>query len=170
MRNRILLLILIFSLIVPACRKGEQDPALSLRSRKARLVNTWQLAQWDQLQTTSSGGSETSEETSFYGNTLNINMGSNTQTYSYSETFTIYKNGTFLRTFIIDGVTNTYTGSWWWTNSGKNKSMITFDNDQGSWAILELKNKEMILQQYTTNSDSDGYSTMFWCKKIYVSM
>lgn len=42
-----LLIALAFIMALPACRKGEDDPYLSLRSRKNRMVGYWQLESYE---------------------------------------------------------------------------------------------------------------------------
>ncbi|MDD4575741.1 MAG: hypothetical protein PHI36_04870, partial [Bacteroidales bacterium] len=39
----ILLLLAVFATTFSACKKGEDDPALSLRSRKARVAGEWKM-------------------------------------------------------------------------------------------------------------------------------
>src|SRR5690606_7097425 len=38
---RLLVLLMMLSAIAPSCRKGPEDPLLSLRTRKARISNDW---------------------------------------------------------------------------------------------------------------------------------
>ena len=56
-------------------------------------------------------------------------------------------------------------GEWYWENSGKNKTEIVFTNGPlaGRWDVLQLKNKETVLQLVTstktTSPDPAGTDT-----------
>ncbi len=47
MIRKILIAILLLGMIVPACKKGDEDPFLSLRTRKNRLTGDWKVEQYE---------------------------------------------------------------------------------------------------------------------------
>ncbi len=111
---------LFFAPAFQSCKKGEEDPGLSLRSRKARLAGEWTLTDMtltttDESTSTSSGGTissnttlteETFDGTSIteyttYTNSVGgtSNTSRDTTVFSnYSKTITIEKDGTFKST------------------------------------------------------------------------
>jgi hypothetical protein len=155
------------------CKKGENDPFLSLKSRNARITGTWKLTAktTNSTETTTSGGTTTTEtSSSTYDGSMEITMsGGTTSTSSYTREMTINKDGSYsyvvnstsYSTDPFSGQTTTTTstsssdGYWWWLNDAKNKTRIAFDDDAVSYEIDQLKNKEMIL----VYQDNDSYSS-----------
>lgn len=130
---------------VTSCKKGENDPSLSLRSRKARITGEWKLAEGTYTNLNSSGGISTSSTTTYTGSTCS----SNGNTYAYSETLTIDKDGTYEIAVVED--TDVYTISGVWFFAGKVKD-------------LDLKKKEAVVfntQQYIEPGFSETYSGLY---------
>lgn len=160
MKNSIKFLVIAISAValLGACKKGENDPFLSLKSRTARITGEWKLVKATSTSTSVDNGpifnSSSTTTTTYDGTIMTETTNGSTDTYSYSFTLTIEKDGSYTATEITDGSTSTYNGSWWWENSGKDKVRIAFDDDYGSYYIDMLKNKEMTLMQ----EESDTYS------------
>ncbi|MFP5471850.1 MAG: hypothetical protein ACLGGV_09670 [Bacteroidia bacterium] len=159
-----------------SCKKGPNDPAISLKSRDGRIVGIWKLASSESTETYK--GEEydwfndewvdvTRTETSSYNGTIlttteTVNDNDpETDSYSYSYTVDIRKDGTYEATSIIDGSTSVTTGYWFWVDSKKNKVRIAFDDDANSMYIDMLKNKEMVMMMdySSTYTDEDGRVT-----------
>jgi hypothetical protein len=155
------------------CKKGENDPLISLKSRDARITGTWELTSQETTETEKQEfDGESRTETYIYsydGNmftstgTITINgqtIESESSTYEYSEEMTIEKDGTFTLSMVNDGDKEEYTGNWWWLSDKKNKTRIALGDDYESFEIDQLKNKELILTSETSykNVDEDGYS------------
>ena len=159
------------------CKKGENDPALSLKSRNARITGTWKLTAktTESTDTYTMGGTTTIERSSstYDGNmetTTDVDSDGTTTTNTefYTREVTINKDGSYstisnsTSTYVdpFTGETTTSTsssssdGSWWWLNDTKNKTRIAFDDDAYSFEIDQLKNKEMIL----VYEDNDSYT------------
>jgi hypothetical protein len=162
------------TLVLESCKKGEGDPALSLRSRKARMAGTWNV--------TSGKGSNTSGSTT---TTWVYENGVQTTTYpsplpagtdKFTQKYVIEKDGTFTMT-LTDTDTNpdpveTYTGTWNFTGGvgeEKNKSSVifnvltysdgtttvTYTGDDAMTMMMDiyqLKNKEIIVKNAGTTS------------------
>ncbi len=168
MKNRITklsLFLLVGILAITGCKKGANDPFLSLLSRDARITGTWKLSAEDYTRITtyaSSGTTSSSTVTNSYdGNIMTVVTPAGTTTYSYSWTITIDKDGTYSMTKIEDGTQDDYTGNWWWLEDTKDKTRIAFDDDVESYLIDQLKNKEMVLTQntsYKTTNTANDYS------------
>lgn len=156
-----------------ACKKGENDPFLSLKSRNARITGTWKLTSQESTQTEVNNGMTEVYTTSFDGTYLtNTNPGGSSTT-SYSHTIEIDKDGKYKMTRLDGGVTYENQGNWWWIDSKKKKVRIAFDDDWGSFYIDRLTNKEMVLkldESYSTSqsglsSSSTTSGTMYFEKE-----
>jgi hypothetical protein len=167
-----------------ACKKGENDPGISLRGRKARFVGEWKTTAG--VTKTTSGAGTTTETYTETGVTYTSGAGSATSTWS--QTLTVEKDGTFK---MVEnetpqgGNTTTTSAKGRWMFAGKNKdaelknkeaviltitevtattggssSTTTVTNpDNGFiWTIDQLKNDEMIVK-YSTSTTSAGSTT-----------
>lgn len=142
-------LILLLS-VFNSCKKGEDDPFLSLRTRTQRLTGTWTLKSADYTKTEKMGswytakyhyiydGSKYNKEIS-YNDTLN-----NVETYNYSEEIEFKKNGTYSKNYSNNGDNFTEEGMWTWIMKNKES---------------ELKDKEAILITITKEIDTSGTET-----------
>lgn len=128
-----------------ACKKGENDPGISLRSRKARVVGEWKL-QKGTIKSTNGGNAETITFDDGKG-TIADNLGTDNFTYSWE--FTFDSDGTYTASY-----TETYTGD-----------SPSIEKTEGRWAFLgknkdnDLKNKEAILLTRTSRSYSYNGNT-----------
>lgn len=133
------------------CKKGEDDPFLSLKSRKSRLTGEWKVSQMTSKEAeqntfflTSSGTNSTYDGTTL---TTTEEHGGVSETYSsnFSQEFTFEKDGTYkmVITETEDGESYTETTEGNWIFLGKNKN-------------ADLKNKEAISLSQTKFSTSDG--------------
>ncbi len=143
-----------------SCKKGENDPFLSLHSRKARLAGDWTVTKkettdvshqtsfgMDYITTTSTSYDGTTETgTSSFVLTSGGSSTSNVVTPStYTEVYTFVKDGTFTHTTThSNGDKSAQTGTWMFL--GKNKD-------------AKLKNKEAITVSITSNSYTSGSTT-----------
>jgi hypothetical protein len=161
-----LFLVLAAMLILPSCKKGDNDPFFSFHSRKARVVGTWKLK--------SGSITENALTTELpYPNT------------PYAETMEFKKDFTFIITLIDTfGVTHVTTGAWAFSNKSKdiklkNKEALIlypqtvtdasihtyiwtgFYTDPVFWLLDRLANKEMVIKwnsTQTTPYSSDSYA------------
>jgi len=123
-----------------SCKKGDNDPALSLRTRKARLTGEWEMTSMSYTNAGSytatgalSNGTKT--ETNDFGGTM--------VSYSYPYTMNIefLKDGSFVGTETADGDVTKYEGIWAFLCGSKE---------------AELKKKEAVVLTYTKITYSDG--------------
>lgn len=133
------LVAIMFISVFTGCKKGENDPALSLLSRTARITGVWELTNANYAENyelgtiTYSFNNETgikTEVSTGFGTTFTSN-------YTFSSTLTINKDNTYtlVETETDDGTTTTTTEGYWYF-APKNKE-------------LELKNKEAVVFQIT---------------------
>jgi len=136
-----ILALCIFSLVLLAgCKKGEDDPTISLRSRKERFSGDWQLTRGFVIST----NKNTVVSTTYNGNSFTTTSSLNPELVingSYIRTLSINKEGTF-----IDEI---------------NKDNL-FKKEQGLWTFLsgndieDLKNKEAVLFKVSSQFNSEG--------------
>ena len=158
-----------------SCKKGENDPFLSLKSRTARLHGEWTLSGG---QVTILRGSDTLEDHIYTeGNESVAYNGGTHSDHAYTETLTIEKNGTYRRVYEENGTT-TETGYWCWNGRCKEgglkkKESLSFTvasildgNGTGSiqtgfsysrtWILDRLASKEMtVLLDYSSGATGD---------------
>lgn len=175
--------------IVPfsSCKKGPDDPAISLRSRTARLTGVWKLSN-DEITTTTSRDGTVKETivSSFDGTfrtdvTTTNNGSSNPEVkrdkYTYATIWTINNDHTLKLEYNWDGESYVREGTWVWLEGNnkdlKNKEAVKFlitkeiykgsistikGNEGGPIIILSrLANDELQVDVSQTFS-SEGYS------------
>lgn len=117
------LFLFIFSIaLLSSCKKYEEGPLLSLRSKEARLANSWKVEKYLE-----NGVDKTSNSQSFFD--------------SYSEEFT--KDGIYSYSYVIGN--DTYTGSGKWEfQSDETEIKVSGVSGASSetLVILKLKNDE----------------------------
>lgn len=181
MKNTILILaiIMVAGVTLNSCKKGDNDPFLSLASRDARITEVWKLTDYEKTTTNLTTFGEVSyENTTTYTydgsiiTKVKINPQGNatTETYSFSYNVDIQKNGTYTSTTIDKGESNKITSNWWWTNSQNNKTGIILEND-GNYIIDRLAKTELILtSEYVNveiNTDNETDSTYVFEKLTF---
>ena len=151
--------------VFDSCKKGENDPAISLRSRDARLTGEWKLVELERNATSTStttgfgAGSNTNSETRrFDGTTMTITTSGGSNSFTYSKNITIEKDGTYTLkvTSATTGNSDSYEekGRWSWLSDAKNKTRILVDG-LGVYTIDQLKNSEMIWLEEFESTDVD---------------
>jgi hypothetical protein len=188
--KRLLLVLLVAVFAIPtfqSCKKGENDPSISLRSRKARLVAEWELKEGSI--TTVNGG--TTVIYTFNGTTMTSSLGGSV---NYTQTCEIVKDGTFKLTILDDGDSRVDEGQWYFLEGNKDKELkskeaVAFvvtkrtDTPAGGspnistyvsispdymWQLDELKNKEIIVKTnevYTGGSTNSTTGTLTYTSK-----
>ncbi|MBI3509394.1 MAG: hypothetical protein HY064_01940 [Bacteroidetes bacterium] len=118
------------------CKKGPDDPFMSLHTRKGRVVGDWKVSAGS-----GSSTSGTNTDTWTYdGATLTTVSGSTTTTQAETETISYMKDGTYkiVVTQTGTGYTDTYTEQGTWNFTGK---------------VGDAKNKDRIISRATSASD-----------------
>ncbi len=119
-----------------SCKKGENDPFLSLSSRKARLAGEWTVSASSSTSSNTFGGTTTTSTSTYNGTTENSTYSSGgvsiPSTTNYTIEMIINKDGSFSRTTINSTDQEKYEETGSWTFAGKNKAD-------------EYKNKELVV-------------------------
>lgn len=99
-----IVLLAIITALFPACKKGENDPAFSLRSRKSRISGEWTMesATWNKPDTTVTYDGENMVFSYEAGGDLT------TDTLQVQHHITFNKDGTYKEVIITD-----YPTDWW---------------------------------------------------------
>ena len=142
--------LLIFGTIsIVSCKKGENDPALSLKSRNARIAGTWKFIGGErQTIDYDAGNQETFTNNITYNGTSYTETSSfqdvsgtttfPSETVSYTLEYTFDRDGNFNMSEIEDGNSDIDKGFWYWV--GKSK-------------VQELKKKEVLVITITESND-----------------
>ena len=102
------MVIIIAAPAITSCKKGEEDPFLSLKSRKARLVGEWKLVSGTEV----TNSNEIVKQTTYTGSTATETVGPLQETYIYVETLTFGKNYEYKMELLDDGDICKYEGFW----------------------------------------------------------
>jgi hypothetical protein len=175
-----------FAGIFAGCKKGDDDPAISLRSRKARLTGVWTLT--DANYTVAGKNTTTTYQfdakTGIMTQTFSGGSFSYSNNYTYSRTLTINKDYTYKDVEVQNGnYTVTTEGYWFFAPKNKDidvrnkervvfqKTKVTVDNkgnvSYNTYAgtsnsqtdiidLKELRNKKITINLDYTHSDDDG--------------
>jgi hypothetical protein len=143
--KRLILVLLVAIMAIPAfqsCKKGENDPTISLRSRKARLVGEWKLSEGTIV---NNYGSDVYTFT--YNGSTCVVSGAGSASWSHTDQISIEKDGTFKLTLVDDGATDILEGNWYFLGANKE---------------TEIKNKEAVNFVYTkwTSTPAGGTPTV----------
>ncbi len=129
-----ILLISLVGTLIPSCKKGDDDPAISLISRKDRFTNTWTLSMYEK-----NGTSQDISGTTY--------------------TYLVRNDGTLTQTVegtIFGQTTRTVTdGTWLFLNDDEDVK-ITIGNDVTIYNIQRLAAHELWLRK-TTSTDTYTY-------------
>lgn len=156
-----LLLALAVILVLPMCKKGENDPFISLRSRDARITAKWKLTKIEGKTTIAAVPTEYKYDGSIYSMTTTPG-GTTTATGTFE--MTIDKRGSLLYSgsYTQNAQQTVTTGEnyWYWISNNKNKCYIYLGVPVGGqtlfvggeYAIDQLKHKELILAKKDENT------------------
>jgi trimeric autotransporter adhesin len=152
-----------------SCKKGEEDPGLSFRSRRNRVAGEWKVIKWDEVSrgtnnntNTNSSGTTTSSSSwsqtiAFDGANIKVTYTNNSGVSSVSGTgemtYTFEKDGTFKatsKTKIVSVETDSGSGY-------SEKETTTTDETvtyTGTWNFMggvgdEVSSKEALVMSYT---------------------
>lgn len=151
MKTKVFILILVmFGLTFSSCKKYEDGPALSLKSKNARLTGEWKLVSYSYERISTSGTSTSTYD----GTTMITPYGS----YLYSRTLIIDKDGTYTYKETSDGDTEEHTSYWTWVDGATGKEQISFYNDD-LYNVKKLGNKELIFENTSSWKEYDDNST-----------
>lgn len=176
MIRKIIVGTLLLSVAISACKKGENDPSLSLRTRKARVAGEWKVTSGKgSSQQNGPWGASTSSWT-FDGTTYSTTIGTGAP---YAESrmmeFTFEKDGKYQMVDTWDGTKVTYEGDWNFNKGvgeaeGKSELLLSLGKliEDGitydvighihfeSYVIDELRNDKMVLTKESKSTSSSG--------------
>lgn len=172
--KRLVLVIIAAVFVLPfmsGCKKGPNDPGISLSSRDGRLIAEWKLVK---IEGTTQGfymGDPATTSYAYDGTTYTESVAGSSGSGTGSFEMTIEKDGvvTSKESFTPNGGTaNVISGSnqWYWWNSDDNKIavylMVYSDYlfGTGLYLVDRLSSKELILHNVSSSNDNaDIYST-----------
>jgi hypothetical protein len=122
------------------CKKGEEDPSFSLRSRKERISGDWELVRGFVAST----NKNTIINTTYNGTSFTTTSSQNPNLVingAYSRTLSINKEGTFVEDIYQDNQNIKEQGTWTFLSGNK---------------LENLKNKEAVLFKISSTFNSIG--------------
>ncbi len=123
-----------------SCKKGADDPSISLRSRTSRLAGKWTISTGNTTTTNNNGGSTSTSTTTIAGTTETIVANNNTSIGTVEYTIEFLKDGTY--TSVMN---ETFTGY---------SSKVT---SNGTWNFVaggnDLNNKEAVILNQLQSTD-----------------
>ncbi|MEI7594169.1 MAG: hypothetical protein WCK02_00355 [Bacteroidota bacterium] len=177
MKNSITLII-VLSLCLPllnSCKKGENDPFISLKSRDNKISQKWKLTKSEVIQVSPYSTSSETVTATYDGTTQKIVYTlepANNKTATGTFEMTLEKNGTltYNENYALAGSTaiiRSGTSYWNWVNTGKNKSEINIGAgddlfESGSYVIDRLASKELVLK-YDYKITENGFNRSYSC-------
>jgi hypothetical protein len=178
-----LLLIPALFLLPSSCKKGDNDPFISFRSRKARIANDWTCKSLNAQLTFSEPSGTGAYSIGYSGSNISISdsdPATPSSSLSYSFKLKIEKDGKFTGMEYLDGEMNYVEGTWNFNGKigeDKNKESITLKitrstmgTDAGIFFVMggtltckikELREKRMLLEiDSFIYADADSFSKM----------
>lgn len=166
---------------IVSCKKGENDPSLSLRSRKARLTGEWKVTAYETIETGSDGDSFSESLNGSILTVTDINNGGapDVSTVAFTSSIIFNKDYTFTQTQTYDDSKIERSGNWAFglkskegdikkketvvlsvlkevytnTSSTSTNTDTSFDEYTIIYFIDQLKNKEIILTDSYNSTD-----------------
>jgi len=156
-----------------SCKKYEEGPLLSLRSKNARLTGEWVLKEYKYIRTTNEGSTTRTLNGSvmtYSGKVYNYYYNEyvdTTYTYTYSLNFTVEKDGTYKWVEIEEGEADDLTSYWSWLDGKSGKEQILL-YENGLFIIKRLTNKELIFEENYYNSYTyNGNNSFDTCESVW---
>jgi hypothetical protein len=163
-----IVLSMVISIVMPACKKGEDDPFISLRSRKSRVAGEWKVESKEDLKnimvSSPSQNIDAVEKTSIsgssYSNVYTDAVGSNTKTgtvNTYNMNFD--KDGNFSSVFELQKVNVLGTPPF-----ETRETTVTRIENSGTWNFLsnvgDAKNKEYLSLSTNKSTTTETITTV----------
>lgn len=172
------------------CKKGEDDPFLSLRSRKARVAGEWTVSESEMTQSSSGSNGVFTMNVDFDGSTVTQVVNDDGQRYTFlfsqKETYVFEKDGKYeheqIQTYNGEKFTVNETGTWNFTGGvgeekRKSKMLLTVStikqtspngvsnytfsgSNSTTWELTELRNKKMVAKLEATSSGPEGTNSL----------
>lgn len=175
--NKLIILGLAFSMFM-GCKKSENDPGLSFRSRDKKVVGEWSVTSYENVNEDKNGNNTTKRVEVYDGSKITLNTTINgtastpfVTTTTYTGKLSIKKDGkcTYVETATNGTSTTTKTleGDWLWGDSKRNKTVLLFTNVNGTlmqystYIIDELRNNKLVLKNVDNSETSNSTNTNY---------
>jgi len=181
-KNKIyyLLIFVFLCSFLSSCKKGDDDPAISFRSRNNRIEGKWKVSSINYSHHYQGYYGNENTTITYNGTTLLYQITENGDTdkeeyFNYLFTLEILKKGKLTYTesynYLNENNNITINGIWYWLNNKKDFVYFPFniiDMYCNTWQIKELRNKKIVLyfsgsmneQQNTTTEEASITATI----------
>lgn len=119
---RTIIALSLIAMFIVGCKKYEEGPMFSFRSKEERLANTWKVQQWFE-----NGVDSTND----FNNIFN------------GYVMTINKGNTYTLTYKAFGLISYSEAGSWYFNTDKTSVTFKHNNNTSTWKILKLMEKEL---------------------------
>ncbi len=159
------------------CKKGENDPFLTLHTRDARLTQEWNLVSFNGTSVETIDGAETNIEYTYDGTNLYTTINGVTTSAAYTFTMDIKSNGEVFSdekyNEIVGGdpiSQSSKTSFWYWGDDDKNKTAVYLDLTGLFNGILVYDIPRLAYNDMTLDvAYSDNYTTGTSASSLNVS-
>jgi hypothetical protein len=175
--NKIITLALAITMFV-GCKKSENDPGLSFRSRDKKMVGEWSVLSYENVSEIKNGSNTTKRVEVYDGSKITLNTTFNgtpstpfVNPVTYTGKLTLEKDGKCIYVETSTNGSNTSTktleGNWMWGDSKRNKTIIAFTNINGTlmkystYIIDELRNDKLVLKIVENEETNSGTNTNY---------
>jgi hypothetical protein len=157
MKIYLYLIFAIFLLTVfPNCKKGDNDPFLSFRSRDSRITGKWKVVNYEYVEI---NGND-SYSLILNGSTITQTVNGNITSYPFSSNLEILENGTYKSSSNINGEISNTINTWHWFDDTRKKTRLLLQ-DGGVFVVDRLTNNELVLKSNEQYSSSSSGSSNF---------
>lgn len=159
---RYLFFFLILMLILPGCRKGEDDPFLSLRSRTKRLCGDWTMTEFREYHYdgSDSAHSDMYEVSMKDGQGSVLYKGNVMENFSFNETWKFEKDGNYQIESLINGAKINQQGVWTWSEKDKNSG---YRKKECIYLTIKKYSSGTTIVEYSGRTMSSSYIMALRC-------
>lgn len=142
-----------------SCKKGENDPALSFKSRKGRMSGEYTISKMTQTTTETSGGSSMTSTMTIDGSTVTVSQtqggSTSTITGTVNKAEAVFnKDGSYTMDMDLSFTQEIF---------GQTSTSTTVSMEEGNWAFLgkdgDYKKKERIVMNKTKVTETETTSS-----------
>lgn len=151
-----LIFAILFLTVFPNCKKGDNDPFLSFRSRDSRITGKWKVVNYEYVEI----NGDDNFSLILNGSTITQTDNGNITSYPFSSNLEILENGTYKSTSNINGEISNTINTWHWFDDTHKKTRLLLE-DGGVFVVDRLTNNELVLKSNEQYSSSSSGSSNF---------
>jgi len=157
------LFILSIVFILSACKKYDEGPGFSLRTKNARITGEWKLVEYNYKKVRG----EYFETETFINDRMSYDNSSSTAgpSHPYARTITLNKDGSYINLIDEDGTITEITTYWSWQDGSSSKEHLILNEE--AYKIIMLKNDELKLDYIRSGYENIGGLIVYTIESNY---